>query len=71
MKKNKKYIIASLIAVLMLTISCEDFDELVNPNEMTVDTFWQTEGDAVKGVNAVYSSLQLPGVYKKWMIFLT
>ena len=71
MKKNKKYIIASLIAVLMLTISCEDFDELVNPNEMTVDTFWQTEGDAVKGVNAIYSSLQLPGVYKKWMIFLT
>ena len=71
MKKNKKYIIASLIAVLMLTISCEDFDELVNPNEMTVDTFWQTEGDAVKGVNAVYSALQLEGTYKKWFWFFT
>lgn len=72
MKNFKKYIIASLIVVLMLNIlSCTDFDEMLNPNEMTVDTFWQNEGDAVKGVNATYSSLQLPGVYKKWMVFLT
>lgn len=72
MKKFKKYIIASLGVVLMLNISsCEDFDEMVNPNEMTVDTFWQSGSDAVKGVNSVYSSLQLPGTYKKWIWFFT
>ena len=72
MKKMKKYINASLIVVLMLIISsCEDFDEMVNPNEMTVDTFWQNESDAIKGVNGVYSSLQLNGTYKKWIWFLT
>ena len=72
MKNMKKYINASLLVVLMLTISsCEDFDEMTNPNQMTVDTFWQTEGDAIKGVNAIYSVLQLHGTYKTWMVFLT
>ncbi|MEN8248781.1 MAG: RagB/SusD family nutrient uptake outer membrane protein [Bacteroidota bacterium] len=72
MKKINKYIIYTLSTVLLLGISsCTKFDDLVNPNEMTVDTFWLNESDAIKGTNAVYASLQRNGTYKKWFWFLT
>lgn len=72
MKRIKKYIVASMALVILLNfVSCTKFDEMTNPNAMTVDTFWLNESDAIKGTNAVYASLQRTGTYKKWFWFLT
>ena len=62
----------SVVLGLLLTFtSCQKFDEMTNPNEMTNDSFWLNESDAVKGVNAVYASLMRNGTYKKWFYFVT
>lgn len=49
----KKIII--ILGVMALVTSCDmNFDE-PNPNAPTIESFWKTSDDAVKGVNAVYS----------------
>lgn len=40
-----------------------------NPNTITVATFWKTEADAQKGVNAVYNMFYKPGLYTRWIWF--
>ena len=51
----KKSIIL-IVFVLSLFSSCKrDFDE-PNPNQPTIASFWKTSEDAVKGINAVYST---------------
>jgi hypothetical protein len=72
MKTINKYIKFSLALVFALNVtSCKKFDEMTNPNEMTVETFWLNDTDAIKGTNAVYTSLQRNGTYKKWFWFVT
>ena len=63
----KKIITLSILASLMIT-SCDRELDIVNPNEATVEAFWKTEGDAVTGVNAVYSTLHR-GAISRWMPF--
>lgn len=51
--KMKKIII--ILAAMAFVTSCDmNFDE-PNPNAPTIQAFWKTSEDAVKGVNAVYS----------------
>ncbi|MCK5907967.1 MAG: RagB/SusD family nutrient uptake outer membrane protein [Flavobacteriales bacterium] len=72
MKNINNYIKISFALLLGLNLaSCTKFDEMTNPNEMTVDTFWVSEESAIKGTNAVYTSLQRNGTYKKWFSFIT
>ena len=68
MKLNHKFL--TLALTLGLTSGCSDkvLDQ-VSPNAQTVETFWQNADDAVRGVNAAYSSLQQTGV-QRWTIFL-
>lgn len=47
---------------------CADLD-LTNPNQRTAETFWQTEADALQGVNAAYRALQENGTYGRWLQF--
>ena len=52
--------------MVALATSCsEEFLELENPNQQTTGTFWQTETDALKGINGVYSSLTMDGLYMR------
>ena len=55
-----KNIIKSLciIVVSFSTISCMDFLTEVDPNAITVPTFWKNEDDALKGIAAAYGGLQ-------------
>jgi starch-binding outer membrane protein, SusD/RagB family len=51
MKKNLLLILLTSLVI----VSCQqDFDE-PNPNQASIDNFWQTGDDAVLGVNAIYS----------------
>lgn len=54
------------LAAMMLT-SCVTEDDLVqiNPNEATEGSFWQSEEDALRGVNAIYGSLYPDGAYMR------
>jgi starch-binding outer membrane protein, SusD/RagB family len=47
--------IFKIVVILLGATACNmDFDE-PNPNSPTIQSFWKTSEDAVKGVNAVYS----------------
>jgi tetratricopeptide (TPR) repeat protein len=55
-----------------LIAGCNDRKLLdqVNPNQATVETFWKTQDDAIKGLNAAYGGMQEP-LFSRWMLFLT
>jgi hypothetical protein len=63
--KRIKYT-ATIMGILLALTSCsEDFLELENPNQQTAVTFWKTEEDAMKAINAVYQSLTMDGLYMR------
>lgn len=64
----KKIIIFSALAAGLTLGSCEKELDIDNPNQATVEVFWQNADDAVKGVNAVYSTLHR-GAISRWMPF--
>ncbi len=51
-----------MISALAIFYSCQDFLTEVDPNTVSSDTFWKTAEDAERGLNAVYSALQLDGI---------
>ena len=58
-----------LFVLATLFYSCNDELDIVNPNELTNESFWQSESDAVKGVNACYSTLHRGG-FSRWQPML-
>ncbi|HEY7767338.1 RagB/SusD family nutrient uptake outer membrane protein, partial [Longimicrobium sp.] len=60
-------VIPALLAAALLA-GCAELD-VTDPNQRTADTFWQTEQDAVMGVNAAYRGLQENGGYGRWLQF--
>ena len=51
----KKSIIITIFIVALVSSCKRDFDE-ANPNQPTIASFWKTSEDAIKGINAVYST---------------
>lgn len=64
----KQLIIYSLIAICFLLTGCNQDLDVPNPNQPTVDVYWKTSEDAIKGVNAVYSTLHRGGI-SRWLPF--
>ncbi|MGF1636142.1 MAG: RagB/SusD family nutrient uptake outer membrane protein [Cyclobacteriaceae bacterium] len=67
---NAKYILT--VGILLLSVvSCND-DKLnkVNPNELSVDTFYRTGAQATAAVNAIYAALQANNLYEREYFFL-
>tara|TARA_R110001592_G_scaffold55703_1_gene170123 strand:- start:212 stop:1726 length:1515 start_codon:yes stop_codon:yes gene_type:complete len=61
-----------LILLIILTIglySCENELDITNPNEVTNESFWKNEIDALKGVNSCYSTLHR-GAFSRWQPML-
>ena len=59
-----------LLVMLIFAVSCKkDVLNLDNPNTLTVDQFWKTEGDAQKGVNAIYAMFYQTGGWNRWIYF--
>ncbi len=64
------YHIISFFLVLLIFVGCsEDWLELTNPNQQTTETFWQTEEDIQKGVNATYMGLLYDGTWMRFAPF--
>ncbi|MDR2147141.1 MAG: RagB/SusD family nutrient uptake outer membrane protein [Tannerella sp.] len=66
--KKIHYIIVFL-GIYLLSACSESLLDIENPNEPTVTTFWKTEDDAQKGVNAAYSMLYKEGGWMRWLSF--
>jgi starch-binding outer membrane protein, SusD/RagB family len=61
--------ILSIFTGLLLFAACTDINEDINnPNQPLVTVYWTTPDDAVRGVNAVYSTLHRGGI-SRWMPF--
>lgn len=63
----KKIII--LLVFIVGFYSCDDELDIVNPNEVTNESFWQNESDAIKGINSCYSTLHRGG-FSRWQPML-
>jgi hypothetical protein len=54
------------VGLLAFSGCSEDWVEQNNPNVQTSGTFWKTEQDAIKGVNAIYQSLHYDGTFLRF-----
>lgn len=64
--KNVKYaIIAPAMALLLSGCVQEEDLQQQDPNLSTEASFWKTDDDALKGVNAAYGSLLVDGTYMR------
>jgi len=66
---KKIHYITALIVVFLMSACSESLLDIPNPNEPTVSTFWKTEDDAQKGINAAYSMLFKEGGWMRWLSF--
>src|SRR5215831_1081617 len=66
-KAYYKYLSLLILAVPagFIINSCTKKLDQQNPNQQTVQTFWQSQDDAIKGVNAVYSTLIEDGTFMR------
>jgi hypothetical protein len=51
-----------------LVSACTSLD-ITNPNQPSTATFWQSQNDAVQGINAAYNGLLNNGTYGRWLGF--
>jgi hypothetical protein len=51
-----------------LTSACANLD-VTNPNQPSTGTFWQSQADALQGINATYNGLLNNGTYGRWLGF--
>lgn len=59
-----------IIILIIFTIgfySCSNELDIKNPNELTNESFWKSESDAIKGINACYSTLHRSG-FSRWQL---
>lgn len=70
MKYNiNKILTASLLSGMLLfsTACSDDFLQLSNPNQVSSDTYWKTEDDAIMALTACYDALQSDHLYDDYI----
>lgn len=58
-----------IVTAMFLFTSCNNDFDIANPNEITDESFWETQSDAIAGVNACYSTLHRSG-FSRWQPML-
>lgn len=58
MKRLHVYILSAVLGTVMVSTSCSDQLDQVNPNAQTESTFWKTQSDFDKALVACYSPTQ-------------
>ncbi len=66
MKKIIKY---TCVAITVGLLGCDPNLDIINPNQPTIEVFWQNASDAEQGVNAIYSTFARGG-FSRWMPML-
>ena len=59
--------LAGFLSLVVVATSCVNDEDLIqlDPNNDAADSFWKTDEDAIKGVNAAYGSLLTDGSYMR------
>ena len=65
----KKFLIYTILAAGIGITGCERELDIQNPNQATIELFWQSAEDAEKGVNAIYSTFHREGP-SRWLPML-
>lgn len=60
--KRLKYLL-----LLALTVGCDDYLEVENPNRLSTENYWQSGEQALAGINAAYQSLIIDGTYMRML----
>jgi starch-binding outer membrane protein, SusD/RagB family len=71
--KNKNIkigILAVLFTTVITIISCDKKLDLTNPNNFTVESYFKTSDQIVKGTNAIYSVMKSPNLVAREWFFL-
>ncbi len=68
----KKFnLILAFVFSIAITVSCNEEDlELVNPNQLSPETFLKTEAQVQSAVNAIYSNMQTRGLFSRHWFFM-
>ena len=61
--------VASIMMILLLNCCDVDKLELVNPNQLTPETYFKSEAQVQMTVNAVYANLQTIGLYQRVLFY--
>lgn len=61
----KKYIFGAAVAIVLSACS-DDYLNIKDPNNMSDLTFWQTEENMEKALQACYGTLLFQGIYQQW-----
>jgi hypothetical protein len=70
MKQVKSlFVFTSIISFLNLNSCDVDKLELVNPNQLTPETYFKTEAQVQQAVNAIYANLQTDGLYQRTLYY--
>lgn len=64
----KKIFLNILVAVAVMATGCSKQLEIENPNQVSAEFYWNTADEAIRGVNAVYSTLHR-GSISRWLPF--
>lgn len=64
----KKILIYVVFATGLILAGCKKELDIENPNQATVEVYWTTADEALRGVNAIYSTLHRGGI-SRWMPF--
>jgi hypothetical protein len=67
--KNPFYSILTVTVSLWLYSCKANKLELINPNELTPETYFKTEAQVQQAVNAVYANLQTDGLYQRTLYY--
>src|SRR5690606_413866 len=63
--------ILTLVFIFLVIVSCDEEKlEPVNPNQLSVETFYRTGAQAEAAVNAAYAALQANNLYNREYFFL-
>jgi hypothetical protein len=68
--KKLNFIKPAIIAALLFSSCNEDILEKSNPNQVAIDTYFETEEQLQSSVNAVYAALQASDLYGREYFFL-
>jgi hypothetical protein len=69
--KTSRIFFVPVSIIMFLNLNCCDVDklELVNPNRLTPETYFKNEAQVQQAVNAVYATMQTPGLYQRTIFF--
>jgi hypothetical protein len=66
---RNKLVVSTIIMLLFLNSCNVEKLKLTNPNQLTTETFFKTEDQVRKAVNAVYANLQTDGLYQRTLFY--